>query len=375
MNRFSDLLAFTHQRALASPNAKAVLNVAHTLEGMGLGKQTALRNHAEYLTYHQAWPVRGDTLFGVDHDIYVQSRLPFEFRGFPVGAVQKERGKTMFGVDVAAIQTRLNALGATPPLDVDGVSGPKTIAAIKDFQSSHGIDADGIVGAITLAALGMSGVEAPAKPSITPIVPVSSSGIVAVKGLEKTSDAFKSKLVKVSDALGINPDWLASAISFETGGTFSPSVQNPYSKATGLIQFIGPTAARLGTTLDALKAMTDIQQLDYVYQYFLPNKGRMRNLDDTYLAVFMPSQMGKSRDSVVASEGSAVYEQNSGFDREQKGYFTVGDITNAVRAVYNAGIARGRIPIPVIAGGAGLALAGIGVGTAILLKRRKQKTT
>lgn len=61
------------------------------------------------------------------------------------------------GSSTAAIQARLNALGASPQLVVDGIPGPKTTAAIKAFQSSRGITPDGIVGPITLAALGMGG--------------------------------------------------------------------------------------------------------------------------------------------------------------------------------------------------------------------------
>jgi len=275
-----------------------------------------------------------------------------------------------FGADMAAIQARLNALGANPPLDVDGISGPNTIAAIQAFQSSHGITADGVVGPITLAAMGMTGSEtAPTKPS------ASGSGIIAVRGLETKSDAFKNKLVQVSQALGINPDWLATVISFESKGTFAPDVQNPQSKATGLIQFIRPTATQLGTTLNDLAAMTDIQQLDYVYRYFKDIVGRrMRNLDDVYLAVFMPKYMGYSSDTVAASAGTKEYEQNAGFDREGKGYFTVGDITGTIHAVYNAGAAKGRIPVGVAiaAGGGGLALLGIGLGAWYLLKKRKR---
>lgn len=274
-----------------------------------------------------------------------------------------------FGADTSVIQARLNALGANPQLTVDGISGPNTIAAIKAFQSSHDITPDGVVGPITLTALGMSGSEtAPtAKPS-------AGSSIIAVRGLETKSDAFKNKLVEVSNALGINPDWLATVISFESKGTFAPNVQNPQSKATGLIQFIKPTATQLGTTLENLAAMTDIQQLNYVYRYFKDIVGRrMRNLDDVYLAVFMPSQMGKSSNSVVATQGSKVYEQNP-FDRDGKGYFTVGDITSTIHAVYNAGAARGRVPVGVaIAGGGGLALAGIGLGAWYLWKKRKAR--
>jgi hypothetical protein len=276
-----------------------------------------------------------------------------------------------FGADtgIAAIQARLNVLGANPPLTVDGISGPMTVAAIKAFQQSKGLTPDGIVGPLTLAALGMNGGS-----TLTPTIPTTTSGgIAAVRGLETKSDAFKNKLMQVAQSLGISVDWLATVMSFETAGTFSPSIQNPGpTKATGLIQFTSPTATTLGTSLDALKSMSDVKQLDYVYKYLEPHKGHMRNLDDTYLAVFMPSQMGKSSDSIVAYQGSKVYDQNAGFDQSGKGYFTVGDITNAIHAVYNAGIGRGRIPVgAAIAGSGALALIGAGLGLRYFLKKRK----
>lgn len=53
---------------------------------------------------------------------------------------------------VLEIQRRLSSLGYQPgPLD--GIRGPKTIAAIKQFQRARGLVADGIVGPITSAAL------------------------------------------------------------------------------------------------------------------------------------------------------------------------------------------------------------------------------
>ncbi len=264
--------------------------------------------------------------------------------------------------DVATIQARLNALGAQPPLEVDGVLGPKTVEAIKTFQRSKNIEPDGIVGPITLAALRLNGASSLPSSDAT--------SIVAVRGLEKKSNAFKAKLVKTSQALGIQPDWLATVISFETDGTFDPAKQNPYSKATGLIQFMSSTANGLQTTLEALRRMNDVEQLDYVYRYLSSFKGRMHNLDDVYLAVFMPSQMGRSSDSAVASEGSIVYTQNSGFDREGKGYFTVGDITSTIHAVYNAGVQRGRIPVGT-AMGSGLAALGLATLAAYYWKKMR----
>ena len=52
------------------------------------------------------------------------------------------------GADVQTLQTRLNQKPPTklPPLGVDGVFGPKTLARVKEFQSNTGLVSDGIVG-------------------------------------------------------------------------------------------------------------------------------------------------------------------------------------------------------------------------------------
>jgi hypothetical protein len=54
---------------------------------------------------------------------------------------------------VRDVQHALNVLGASPPLVEDGVSGPKTQAAIRAFQAAHGLTVDGVAGPITKAAL------------------------------------------------------------------------------------------------------------------------------------------------------------------------------------------------------------------------------
>jgi peptidoglycan hydrolase-like protein with peptidoglycan-binding domain len=54
------------------------------------------------------------------------------------------------------IQHGLNLLGASPTLPEDGKSGPKTVAAIKSFQLTHGLAPDGIAGAKTKAAIGIA---------------------------------------------------------------------------------------------------------------------------------------------------------------------------------------------------------------------------
>jgi murein L,D-transpeptidase YcbB/YkuD len=51
------------------------------------------------------------------------------------------------------LQTALNLLGTDPPLDVDGEYGPMTQAAVKQFQETHGLVADGWAGDATHVAL------------------------------------------------------------------------------------------------------------------------------------------------------------------------------------------------------------------------------
>jgi Putative peptidoglycan binding domain len=59
----------------------------------------------------------------------------------------------MQGSPIRRIQRRLSALGFGP-IDVDGIFGPKTDAAVRRFQQARGLDADGVVGPKTQAALG-----------------------------------------------------------------------------------------------------------------------------------------------------------------------------------------------------------------------------
>jgi peptidoglycan DL-endopeptidase CwlO len=50
-------------------------------------------------------------------------------------------------------------------IGVDGVFGRQTRGAVRAFQASHGLEVDGVVGPVTLGALGISGAVAPAAPS------------------------------------------------------------------------------------------------------------------------------------------------------------------------------------------------------------------
>jgi len=172
--------------------------------------------------------------------------------------------------------------------------------------------------------------------------------LVNVPGLsEHTDDAFRSALVATAARVGIDPGHLAAAIAFETGKTFSPSIKNPGSSATGLIQFMAPTAIMLGTTVQALAQMTAVVQLEYVARYFeRVRQGRsLARIEDVYLAILSPAHVGKPDGAAVFSSPSAAYAANKGLDRDGDGIVTVHEATAGVRALYAQGVARGMLSV------------------------------
>jgi putative chitinase len=51
------------------------------------------------------------------------------------------------------LQQSLNRLGTEPTLSTDGTFGPMTSAALKDFQQTHGLPADGTTSVATFEAI------------------------------------------------------------------------------------------------------------------------------------------------------------------------------------------------------------------------------
>lgn len=69
------------------------------------------------------------------------------------GVVMLKRGAS--GPAVIALQQKLKAAGFSPGA-IDGKFGPGTESAVKAFQRSRGLAADGIVGPLTASALGVA---------------------------------------------------------------------------------------------------------------------------------------------------------------------------------------------------------------------------
>lgn len=167
---------------------------------------------------------------------------------------------------------------------------------------------------------------------------ITGKSVINVRGIERLSASQLRALDAAAAKLGIPVDWLATVISFETAGTFSPTIRNQAgSGAFGLIQFMPSTAkGLLGTSTNdeavriGLSMSFEEQLTRMVIPYLARNAGRYKKLSDVYLAIFYPVAMGKPADYVIGAEPGAVYTLNKGFDKTGKGYITRADVTASI---------------------------------------------
>jgi hypothetical protein len=150
--------------------------------------------------------------------------------------------------------------------------------------------------------------------------------------------AFQAKAQQVANNLGVSLDDLIGIMNHESG--LNPGAVNPYTNATGLIQFMPNTARNMGTSVEALKNMSAIDQLDYVERFYKPIAGKAKDIGDLYMFTFLPAAIGKPDNFVIGASGStnkifginqnALYKQNKTFDADKKGYYTVGDVKKRI---------------------------------------------
>ena len=250
------------------------------------------------------------------------------------------------------VKTWQRVIGVTP----DGQFGPATDAATRSWQSAHGLTADGVVGPNTWGAAEIG--------TGTRVQPTTTGGVsvVAYPGFARLSNSDKKAFVKAAQWIAPGeadaPTWLATIVDFESGKSWRTDIRNSYSGAVGLIQFLDSTARNLGTTTNALAAMSFAQQLEYVKKYFqsIGVVGKIHSLNDMYLAVFAPKGVGMAPGAILYPEGSAAVAQNPGLAGD-KGYITVSDVTGAIHARLSSGELLGTIAVSM----------GIGLGTIALL--------
>jgi peptidoglycan hydrolase-like protein with peptidoglycan-binding domain len=243
------------------------------------------------------------------------------------------------GADMADVQKALEALGfPLPRFGVDGIQGPETTKAIKDFQSKNSLPQNGQADSATVDKLNELLADKPdlltkLKNSTSADVKSRNAATIDVSTIQDPD--FDKKLQKIATELGVGKGDLIAIMKQESG--VRATAVNPYSGATGLIQFMPSTAERLGTSVQDLKRMSAVDQLDYVYKYFkMVGVQPGMDLGDLYMAVFMPAHIGKPDNFVLGSSGAPgfsgkVYAQNRGLDKDRNGVITISDVKSAVQ--------------------------------------------
>lgn len=132
---------------------------------------------------------------------------------------------------VLLMQQTLNKLGANPPLDEDGISGPKTKAAVSQFQQQHALEDTGLLDGTTIAAITRAGMQ----PARTANVDLSQ----ILRRLEG--------LAQLLQGAGASPG--AAPSGGTTSGGTTVATNDPISLLERLFSLVNKTAPTPGTTV------------------------------------------------------------------------------------------------------------------------------
>ena len=150
------------------------------------------------------------------------------------------------------------------------------------------------------------------------------------------SDGFFDGLKDICSRLGCDPVDLLSVMMSESG--VKATAHNPNGDASGLIQFMPDTLKRLGWTAGdaAFRQLSAEDQLPYVEKYFTPYIAQgLTSAARIYQVTFLPAtlNLGSEPDTVICQQGglnSFAYAPNKGFDTNNDGAITVGELQAAI---------------------------------------------
>ena len=153
----------------------------------------------------------------------------------------------------------------------------------------------------------------------------------------KHGQAFIDEVRAMAGRLGMDPSHIMATMKAECN--FDHTAVNPMSSATGLIQFMPSTARSLGTTVEAIRGMSAIGQLEYVEKYYKSFGNLSQQISEpaeSYLLVFYPYAVGKPDSYVLGShvsDGRArlIARQNGIYDLNKDGYVTKGEVMQYMR--------------------------------------------
>lgn len=127
--------------------------VVHSSETRGGVAKSTLKN-----AWNMAGPPLAAMAEGDDQDVSLADSIPQDTGADNLLRIRRGH-PLMTGHYVLDLQHRLNGMGY--PVYIDGIYGRETEAAVKRYQSDRGLDADGIVGPLTWAALRGEGHTSP----------------------------------------------------------------------------------------------------------------------------------------------------------------------------------------------------------------------
>ncbi len=207
-----------------------------------------------------------------------------------------------------------------------------TAKAVRAFQKDNGLKVDGIVGQQTWGAV--LGVKVDPglkllKPwahsfahQAGPVTEGPAASSLRAKALAMHGQPFLDKLDAVAGRIGVTPDAMLKVMNSESG--LRTDAVNPNGGATGLIQFMPATARGLGTTTDAIRNMSGVEQLDLVERYYRPFQGRLHNATDLYTVTFYPAALGKPDDYAIGGNNAGMIARaNPSFDIDGDGVITM----------------------------------------------------
>jgi len=140
-------------------------------------------------------------------------------------------------------------------------------------------------------------------------------------------------------AWGLMPSWVAKVIYLETAGTFSTTISNPTTGATGWFQFMPQTALSLGTNVAEIKQMSASEQLRLFEAYLESigkDAGEIKSESDLYFAIFFPAAIGRPDDWVLQTSSlsaSRIATANKGFDVNKDSKITVKEVKEYLQKI------------------------------------------
>jgi hypothetical protein len=145
---------------------------------------------------------------------------------------------------------------------------------------------------------------------------------------------FWIELQEIAKRLKTEPAWLLNIMATES--LFDPKARNglPGQTASGLLQFIESTARSMGTSTEAIRRMSPVEQLRLVEQYLMPFRGRLDSLANVYLAVFRGFIIEGGEAAVIApldnsNKERRIYSLNRWLDFNGDGKITKGELSLA----------------------------------------------